>query len=106
MYVHIVTSPSPVNEAFDDEKEEILTLPATLMAQQQDATSPGQRIWRLAQKCQGFNFSGRTLRRLPVLGLAMYTWGGHIGMDEAIEALEKAVDEEVTAMESRNPKIE
>jgi hypothetical protein len=105
-YVHIITSPSPVKETFDDEQQGIPTLPATLMAQQQDATSPGQRIWRLAQKCQGFNFSGRTLRRLPVLGLAMYTWGGHIGMDEAIEALEKAVDEEVTAMESRNLKIE
>jgi hypothetical protein len=36
----------------------------------------------------------------------MYTWGGRIGMDEAIEALEKAVDEEVTTMESRNLKIE
>jgi hypothetical protein len=95
-----------VENAFDDGKREIPTLPATLMAQQQDATSPGQRIWRLAQKCQGFNFSGRTLRRLPVLGLAMYTWGGHIGMDEGIEALEKAVDEEVTAMESRNVKPE
>jgi hypothetical protein len=105
-YVHIVTSPSPEQEPFEEERQEIPTLPATLMAQQQDATSPGQRIWRLAQKCQGFNFSGRTLRRLPVLGLAMYTWGGHIGMDEAIEALERAVDEEVTAMESRNLKIE
>jgi hypothetical protein len=105
-YVHINVSPSPADEIFDGGKQKIPTLPATLMAQQQDATSPGQRIWRLAQKCQGFNFSGRTLRRLPVLGLAMYTWGGHIGMDEAIEALEKAVDEEVTAMESRNLKSE
>ena len=105
-YVRIITSPSPVKETFDDEQQGIPTLPATLMAQQQDAASPGQRIWLLAQKCQGFNFSGRKLRRLPVLGLAMYTWGGHIGMDEAIEALEKAVDEEVTAMESRNLKIE
>ena len=105
-YVHIITSPSPVEDTLDGEKQEIPTLPATLMAQHQDATSPGQRIWRLAQRCQGFSFSGRTLRRLPVLGLAMYTWGGHIGMDEAIEALEKAVDEEVTAMESRNLKME
>jgi len=105
-YVHIVASPSPAEEIFDDEQQDIPTLPATLMAQPQDAVSHGQRIWRLAQKCQGFNLSGRTLRRLPVLGLAMYTWGGQIGMDEAIEALEKAVDEEVTAMESRNLKIE
>lgn len=32
--------------------------------------SPGRRVWALAQKCEGF--SGRTLRRLPILGLAMY----------------------------------
>lgn len=31
--------------------------------------SPGRRVWALAQKCEGF--SGRTLRRLPILGLAM-----------------------------------
>jgi len=95
-----------MERALDKYQNEIPTLPATLMAHHQDATSPGQRIWRLAQKCQGFSFSGRTLRRLPVLGLAMYTWGGHIGMDEAIEALEKAVDEEVTAIEGRDTKTE
>jgi hypothetical protein len=28
----------------------------------------------------------------------MYTWGGEVGMDEAIGALEKAVEEEVVAV--------
>lgn len=72
------------------------------MVQGQDSTSHGQRIWLLAQKCQGLQLSGRTLRRLPVLGLAMYTWAGDVGMSEAIGALEKAVDEEVTAMRKRD----
>lgn len=70
------------------------------MSQCQDMLSPGQRIWKLAQKCQGLHLSGRTLRRLPVLGLAMYTWGGEVGMDEAIGALEKAVEEEVVAVQA------
>lgn len=68
------------------------------MSQCQDASSPGQRIWLLAQKCQGVHLSGRTLRRLPVLGLAMYTWGGEVRLEEAVGALERAVEEEVVAL--------
>lgn len=60
-------------------------------------TSPGSRVWTLAQKCQGF--SGRTLRRLPILGLAMYTWGGDCSLDDAVAALEKAVEQEVLVRE-------
>ncbi len=57
--------------------------------------TPGYRVWALAaQKCAGF--SGRTLRRLPILGLAMYTWGGEsVPLDEAVAALEAAVEQEV-----------
>ncbi|KAK4561007.1 hypothetical protein LTR86_004962 [Recurvomyces mirabilis] len=55
--------------------------------------SAGARVWSIAQQCQGF--SGRTLRRLPILGLAMYTWGGQISLQDAISALEAAVDQEV-----------
>lgn len=72
------------------------------MSQCQDPSSTGQRIWQLAQKCQGLSLSGRTLRRLPVLGLAMYTWGGEVGMHEAVGALEKAVAEEVAAMKTES----
>ncbi|KAK4541584.1 hypothetical protein LTR36_007881 [Oleoguttula mirabilis] len=57
--------------------------------------SPGRRVWALAQKCEGF--SGRTLRRLPILGLAMYTWGGDCSLDDAITALEAAVNQELLA---------
>ncbi|KAK1071193.1 hypothetical protein LTR74_003574 [Friedmanniomyces endolithicus] len=60
--------------------------------------TPGYRVWALAaHKCSGF--SGRTLRRLPILGLAMYTWGGEsVTLEEAVAALEAAVEQEVRAM--------
>jgi hypothetical protein len=53
--------------------------------------SPSRRVWDLAEKCEGF--SGRTLRRLPILGLAM-TWGGTVTLEEAVTALEAAVEQE------------
>jgi pachytene checkpoint protein 2 len=61
--------------------------------------SPGRRVWHLAQKCNGF--SGRTLRRLPILGLAMYTWGGTVSLDEAVSALEAAVEQELMVMKAK-----
>ena len=91
---------SPLREPTYDEVSDIPTLAAALMSQCQDASSPGQRIWLLAQKCQGLHLSGRTLRRLPVLGLAMYTWGGEIRLEEAVGALERAVEEEVAALKA------
>ena len=97
-YVHIPVTSSPLKEPVNDEMSAIPTLAATLMSQCQDTSSPGQRIWLLAQKCQGLNLSGRTLRRLPVLGLVMYTWGGEVGLEEAVGALERAVEEEVVAL--------
>lgn len=54
--------------------------------------SAGECVWALAQNCQGF--SGRTLRRLPILGLAMHTWGGECSLRDAIGALEQAVEQE------------
>jgi len=57
--------------------------------------SPG-RVWVIAQKCRGF--SGRTLRRLPILGLAMYTWGGTCSLDDAVTALGAAVEQELQAV--------
>ena len=62
-------------------------------------SSPGYRVWTLAQRCEGF--SGRTLRRLPILGLAMYTWGGHCSLQDAVSALEAAVDQELIAVRTR-----
>lgn len=57
--------------------------------------SYGGRVWALAEKCVGF--SGRTLRRLPILALAMYTWGGECSLHDAISALESAVEQELKA---------
>lgn len=91
---------SPTKDVGNDEVSTIPTLASTLMVSRQDPSDHGQRIWQLAQKCQGLCLSGRILRRLPVLGLAMYTWVGEVGMHEALGALEKAVDEEVVAMKT------
>ncbi|RMX75392.1 hypothetical protein D0869_11663 [Hortaea werneckii] len=55
--------------------------------------SPGSRVWNLAQECHGL--SGRTLRRLPILGLAMHTWGGNVSLNDAVSALEAAVEQEL-----------
>ena len=57
------------------------------------AHTPARRVWALARRCRGL--SGRTLRRLPVLALARYTWGGHVALAEAVRALEAAVEQEV-----------
>lgn len=56
---------------------------------------PGVRVWALAEKC--VSLSGRTLRRLPILALAMYTWGGDCSLYDAISALESAVEQELEA---------
>lgn len=55
--------------------------------------SPGSKTWALAQRCVGL--SGRSLRRLPVLGLAKYTWGGACSLSEAVAALTAAVEQEL-----------
>ena len=68
-----------------------------------DPKSVGERVWALAQRCHGF--SGRTLRRLPVLGLTMYTWGGQCSLADAISALEKAVEQELTVLTEKDPDI-
>lgn len=57
--------------------------------------SPCRRLWTLSNRAAGF--SGRTLRRLPILGLAMYTWGGNCSLDDSVTALESAVDQELKA---------
>ena len=54
--------------------------------------SPARRLWDIADKCDGMN--GRTLCRLPALGLAMYTDRDPCPIEEALVALEKAVDDQ------------
>ena len=74
---------------------QIPSLATTQMTLLDQPQSPGCRVWALSEKCKGL--SGRTLRRLPILGLAMYTWGGKLTLDDAVEALEKAVEQEMIA---------
>ena len=58
-----------------------------------DISSPGNRIWAIARRCEGL--SGRVLRRLPVLSLAKYTWSSDCTLDTAILALERTVQEKI-----------
>ncbi|KAE9963921.1 hypothetical protein BLS_008793 [Venturia inaequalis] len=55
--------------------------------------APGRKLWDIAQKCGGL--SGRTLRRLPFLSLAMYTYREECSVSEGLEALRLAVTEEL-----------
>jgi len=51
--------------------------------------SPSSKLWRCANECT--SFSGRTLRRLPVLMHAGYIQREKCTLDEALEALEMTV---------------
>ncbi|KAI9876754.1 MAG: hypothetical protein M1830_005802 [Pleopsidium flavum] len=60
-----------------------------------DPTSAAKQLWNTAEKCAGL--SGRTLRRLPALALALYTNSDPCPMNEALRALSQAVDDEFAA---------
>ncbi|USW57760.1 Putative pachytene checkpoint protein [Septoria linicola] len=81
------------------EPPSIATLAEMHIAYYDQPQAACRRVWALAQKCEGF--SGRTLRRLPILGLAMWTWGGNCSLDDAVTALEAAVDQELLAKQAR-----
>lgn len=51
-----------------------------------------KRLAEIARESEGL--SGRTLRRLPALALVLYTNHTTCTIDQAIEALERAVREE------------
>lgn len=51
-------------------------------------------IYRLTMLPHLKGLSGRTLRRLPALALALYTESDPCSMDEALYALSRAVDDE------------
>lgn len=52
-------------------------------------------VWKLWKIAEGSSsLSARTLRRLPTLSLAMYTRKDQCSIDEALVALERAVQEE------------
>ena len=99
------TQPPPPQPSSSPEPFTLVTTPTippfaeTMTFYATDPSTPGARVWDLARKCEGF--SGRTLRRLPILGLAMYTWGGGVGIEGAVGALEKAVGQEVVVRGSQ-----
>lgn len=64
----------------------------TLFSQPNAASS---RLWRCAGECT--NFSGRTLRRLPVLMHAAYIQRERCSLAEALGALERVVEDEKKA---------
>jgi hypothetical protein len=55
--------------------------------------SPSRRVLRAAKSCEGM--SGRTLRRLPFLALAMYTDREPCKVHEGLKALSRAIDVEL-----------
>lgn len=95
------STPSPVK--LDSSPDwTLLDMPTTIptwlevrICQHNQPDSLGNRVCALAEKCKGF--SGRTLRRLSILGLARYTWGGSCSMHDAVVALGAAVEDELVA---------
>jgi len=56
--------------------------------------SPGRVVAALADKCWGF--SGRKLRKLPLLAITMYTWGESCPLRDALDALKRVVDADLS----------
>ncbi len=62
--------------------------------------SPSRMLWDIVSRCEGF--SGRSLRRIPVLAVALYTHGQSCSIEEALAAVSLAVNDE--NMKSRHGK--
>lgn len=69
-----------------------LTLPEVRLSGWAQPEHPSNSLWELAQKCE--SLSGRTLRRLPYLALAMYTYADKCTIEDALKALTLAIDSE------------
>ncbi|KAF2842689.1 AAA-domain-containing protein [Patellaria atrata CBS 101060] len=52
-----------------------------------------RKLWTICERCEGL--SGRTLRRLPFLALALHTNDDHCNIQEALTALSISVGEEL-----------
>ncbi|KAL9098632.1 MAG: hypothetical protein Q9187_009623, partial [Circinaria calcarea] len=60
-----------------------------------DVNAPAKKLWDIAENSKGL--SGRTLRRLPTLALALHTTIDPCPIEEALRALSCAVNEELRA---------
>ena len=58
-----------------------------------DPTDPASRLHALSQNCA--SISGRSLHKLPLMALTMYTYSQTCDMDEAISALQAAFNDEL-----------
>jgi len=52
-------------------------------------------LWNLAQRCGGL--SGRTLRRLPYLALALHGQGDYFTLEHALQSLDIAINDQLDA---------
>ncbi|MCJ1376729.1 hypothetical protein MMC20_007974 [Loxospora ochrophaea] len=56
-----------------------------------ELASPARKLWDIAERSKGL--SGRALRRLPILSLAMHTMKDPCPIEEALDALSQAVED-------------
>lgn len=87
----ITPSPCPFPEAILPDAEERNLIPdhKKLLMFNEYPDCAACKVMHLAKRCKGF--SGRTLRKLPLLAISMHTWGDSCPMDDALVALDKAV---------------
>ena len=60
-------------------------------------THPAKKLWDVAEKCE--SLSGRSLHRLPALALVLHTTSDPCSINEMMEALRIAVEDEVKTNE-------
>ncbi|WPH03764.1 P-loop containing nucleoside triphosphate hydrolase protein [Acrodontium crateriforme] len=72
--------------------KEVPTLAATNVRFHNMPQAVGPRVLRLAEKCKGL--SGRTLRRLPIIAVAMHT-NSIVSLEQAVSALEASAMDQV-----------
>jgi pachytene checkpoint protein 2 len=76
----------------EDEDERDVFPPLVAVRCSVDTCSPAKRLLSIAERCAGL--SGRALRRLPYLGLALYGYGDTHSISDALSLLDAAVRKE------------
>ncbi|KAL7274092.1 hypothetical protein RUND412_003013 [Rhizina undulata] len=75
-----------------DESTPIPCAAEAILSLHSQSNAPSSRLWRCASKCIGF--SGRTLKRLPVLMHASYIQREKSTLQDGLKALENIVEDE------------
>jgi pachytene checkpoint protein 2 len=76
----------------EDEEEGDVFPPLAAVRCSVDACSSAKHLLSIAERCAGL--SGRALRRLPYLGLALYGYGDTYSISDALSLLDAAVQKE------------